>query len=166
MDRGPEAIADGTGQDDWDAFLRTGAAAAAEQDLQDAIKKATEAEAAKLRAEQLANAKKSLLQLLLLPVSDELVNAPNRQYVLHVHNNAKGTEVRLASQAALNAPDAELEQALKDFIFTGGAAANKRDEDAAAALELDATASRSPRSAMTRKPTGSPTTCRPPRTRR
>ncbi|HLL64205.1 MAG TPA: alpha-mannosidase [Micromonosporaceae bacterium] len=131
-----DAIADGTDQDDWNAFLDTGAQAAVEQDLRDAISKADKELAAKLRAEQLANAKKSLLQLLLLPVPDELVAAPNRQYVLHVHNNAKGLEVSLASQVALNAPDASLEQALSDFIFTGGAAANKRDEDAAAAREL------------------------------
>ncbi|MFI7596712.1 hypothetical protein [Actinoplanes sp. NPDC049681] len=130
------AIADGTDQDDWSAFLHTAAAAAAEQDLQDAIREATEADAAKLRAEQLAQAKRSLLQLLLLPVGEELVNAPNRQFVLHVHDNAKGTEVKLASQVALNAPDADLDQALKDFIFVGGAAANTRDEAAAAAKEL------------------------------
>ncbi|GAB1641320.1 alpha-mannosidase [Krasilnikovia sp. MM14-A1259] len=131
-----DAIADGTGQGDWDAFLNTGAAAAADQDMREAIEKADEEQAAKLRAERLAGAKKSLLQLLLLPVTDELVKAPNRQYVLFIHNNAKGSEVSLASQVALNAPDDQLEQALTDFIFTGGAAANKRDEDAAAAKEL------------------------------
>jgi hypothetical protein len=131
-----DAIAEGTGQDDWDAFLNTGAAAAADQDMREAIEKADEQLAAELRAQQLANAKRSLLQLLLLGVTDELVNAPNRQFVLFVHNNAKGLEVQLASQVALNAPDADLAQALTDFIFTGGAAANKRDEDAAAAKEL------------------------------
>ncbi|AEV85660.1 alpha integrin [Actinoplanes sp. SE50] len=130
------AIADGTGQAEWDAFLNTGAAAAAEQDLRDVIIDGDEAQAAKLRAARLVTAKKALLQLLLLPVTDEVVNAPDRQYVLFVHNNAKGTEVLLASQAALNAPDDKLAQALTDFIFTGGAAANKRDEDAAAAKEL------------------------------
>jgi hypothetical protein len=131
-----DAIADGTGRDDWDTFLDTGAQAAAEQDMRDAIAQADEEQAAKLRAEQLTNAKKSLLQLLLLPVTAEVVAAPNRQYVLFVHNNAKGNEVSLASQAALNAPDEQLAQALSDFIFTGGAAANKKDEDAAAAKEL------------------------------
>ncbi|OJF11524.1 FG-GAP repeat domain-containing protein [Couchioplanes caeruleus] len=131
------AIADGTDQDDWTAFLRTGAAAAAEKDLQEEIKNKTEAEAARLRAEQLANAKTSLLQMLLLPVTNELVNAPNRQFVLYIHNNAQGAEVRLASQVALNAPDAKLDQALKDFIFTGGAKANKLDEDVAAKRELE-----------------------------
>jgi hypothetical protein len=131
-----DAIADGTDQDDWDAFLNTGAAAAADQDMRDAIEQADEELAAQLRAQQLVSAKRSLLQLLLLGVTDELVNAPNRQYVLFVHNNAKGAEVQLASQVALNAPDADLAQALSDFIFTGGAAANKRDEDAAAAKEL------------------------------
>ncbi|WP_052311834.1 MULTISPECIES: hypothetical protein [unclassified Actinoplanes] len=130
------AIADGTGQAEWDAFLNTGAAAAAEQDLRDIIVDGDEAQAAKLRAAQLVAAKKSLLQLLLLPVTDELVNAPDRQFVLHIHNNAKGDEVSLASQVALNTPDDKLAQALTDFIFTGGAAANKRDEDAAAAKEL------------------------------
>jgi hypothetical protein len=131
-----DAIADGTDQDDWTAFLTVGAAAAAEQDMREAIEKADAEQAAILAAQQLATAKKSLLQLLLLPVTDELINAPDRQYVLYVHNNAKGVEVRLDSQAALNTPDAELAQALKDFIFTGGAAANKKDEDAAAAKEL------------------------------
>ncbi|GAA0545454.1 hypothetical protein GCM10010172_28880 [Paractinoplanes ferrugineus] len=131
-----DAIADGTDQDDWDAFLNVGAAAAADQDMREAIADADEELAAQLRARQLVNAKRSLLQLLLLGVTEELVNAPNRQYVLFVHNNAKGPEVQLASQVALNAPDADLAQALSDFIFTGGAAANKRDEDAAAAREL------------------------------
>ena len=131
-----DAIADGTGATEWDAFLDTGAQAAADQDMREAIEKADEELAAKLRAEQLANAKRSLLQLLLLPVTEELVNAPNRQFVLYVHNNAKGDEVSLASQVALNAPDEQLDQALSDFIFTGGAAANSRDEDAAAAKEL------------------------------
>ncbi|WP_433650286.1 FG-GAP repeat domain-containing protein [Micromonospora zamorensis] len=131
-----DAIADGTDQDDWTAFLTVGASAAHAQDVTDAIAEADAELAARLAAEQLATAKKSLLQLLLLPVSDELVAAPNRQFVLHVHNNAKGVEVKLASQVALNTPDQQLEQALKDFVFTGGAAANKRDEDAAAAKEL------------------------------
>jgi hypothetical protein len=131
-----DAVADGTGPAEWDVFLNTGAQSAAEQDLREAIDKADEEQAAKLRAEQLLTAKRALLQLLLLPVTEELVNAPNRQYVLNVHNTAKGAEVQLASQVALNAPDAELAQALSDFIFTGGAAANKRDEDAAAAKEL------------------------------
>ena len=44
--------------------------------------------------------------------------------------------VGLAAQAALNAPDPELDKALSDFIFTGGAAANTLDEKAAAAREL------------------------------
>ncbi|AEV88893.1 alpha integrin [Actinoplanes sp. SE50] len=131
-----DAIADGTGQAEWDTFLNTGAAAAADLDIREAIAKADAEQAAKLRAKQLADAKTSLLQLLLLPVTDEEVNAPNRQYVLFVHNNAKGSEVSLASQVALNAPDDQLDKALSDFIFTGGAAANKRDEDAAAAKEL------------------------------
>jgi hypothetical protein len=131
-----DAIADGTGQDEWTAFLTTGAQAAAELDMKEAIEKADAEQAAILAAQQLATAKRSLLQLLLLPVTDELINAPNRQYVLNIHNTAKGTEVLLAAQAALNAPDADLEKALRDFIFTGGAAANKKDEDAAAAKEL------------------------------
>ena len=131
-----DAIADGTDQADWTAFLTTGAQAAAEQDMREAIEKADAEQAAILAAQQLATAKRSLLQLLLLPVTDELVNAPNRQFVLNIHNTAKGTEVLLAAQAALNASDAELDKALKDFIFTGGAAANKKDEDAAAAKEL------------------------------
>ena len=130
------AIAAGTGPADWTAFLTTGAQTAHEQDITDAIRDANEAEAARLRAEQLATAKRSLLQLLLLPVTEELVNAPNRQYVLHVKNTAKGTEVLLAAQAALNAPDATLDKALSDFIYTGGAAANALDEKAAAAKEL------------------------------
>jgi hypothetical protein len=133
-----DAIADGTDQDDWTAFLTTGAQAAAEKDMKEAIEKADAEQAAKLAAQQLATAKRSLLQLLLLPVTDELINAPNRQYVLSIHNAAKGTEVILASQAALNAPDADLDKALKDFIFIGGAAANKKDEEAAAAKELAA----------------------------
>ncbi|WP_083449095.1 alpha-mannosidase [Actinoplanes rectilineatus] len=133
-----QAIADGTGQAEWDVFLDTGAAAAAEQDLREAIEKANEAEAERLRAEQLVAAKQSLLQLLLLPVTTELVNAPDRQFVLHVYTNAKGAEVKLSAQTALNAPDAQLAQSLKDYIFTGGAAANRRDEDAAAAKELAA----------------------------
>jgi hypothetical protein len=128
------AIAEGTGQDEWTAFLTTGAQTAAEQDIRDAIADSDAEQAAILTAQQLVTAKRSLLQLLLLPVTDELINAPNRQYVLSIHNTAKGTEVLLASQAALNAPD--LEAALKDFIFTGGAAANKKDEDVAAAKEL------------------------------
>jgi hypothetical protein len=128
------AIATGTGQDDWTAFLTTGAQAAREQDIEDEIKTSNAEQAALLRAQQLATAKRSLLQLLLLPVTEELVNAPNRQYVLHVKNSAKGTEVQLAAQAALNAAD--LEKGLSDFIFTGGAAANVKDEDAAAAKEL------------------------------
>ena len=123
-------------QVEWDAFLNTGAQVAAAQDMQDKIDKADAERAAKLRAEQLATAKRSLLQLLLLPVTEELINAPNRQYVLHVHNQATGAEVQLASQVALNAPDVELEKALSDFIFTGGAAANTRDEQVAAAKEL------------------------------
>jgi len=130
------AIAAGTGPADWTAFLTTGAQTAHEQDIADAIADANEAEAARLRAEQLATAKRSLLQLLLLPVTEELVNAPNRQYVLHVKNTAKGTEVLLAAQAALNAPDATLDKALSDFIFTGAATANALDEKAAAAREL------------------------------
>jgi hypothetical protein len=131
-----DAIADGTGREDWTAFLTVGAAVAAEKDMREAIEKADAELKAELIARQLATAKKSLLQLLLLPVTDELVNAPNRQFVLFVHNNAKGTEVKLTSQVALNTPDTDLEQALKDFIFTGGAAANKKDEDVAAAKEL------------------------------
>jgi hypothetical protein len=131
-----DAIVDGTDQDDWTAFLTTGAAVAHEQDVADAIAQADAELAARLAAEQLATAKTSLLQLLLLPVTPEVVSAPNRQFVLFVHNNAKGTEVQLASQVALNAPDADLEHALKDFIFIGGPAANKKDEDAAAAKEL------------------------------
>ena len=131
-----DAIADGTTQDDWTAFLTTGAQVAAELDMREAIEKADAELAAQLAAQQLATAKRSLLQLLLLPVTDELVNAPNRQFVLYVHSEAKGTEVRLAAQAALNAPDAEVSKALSDFIHTGGAAANTRDEQAAAAKEL------------------------------
>ncbi|HLL64206.1 MAG TPA: VCBS repeat-containing protein [Micromonosporaceae bacterium] len=131
-----DAILDGTDQEDWTAFLTVGAAVAAKRDMDEAIINANAVLAAELAAQQLATAKRSLLQLLLLPVTDELVNAPNRQYVLHVHNNAKGTEVKLASQVALNTSDAALAQALQDFIFTGGAAANKKDEDAAAAKEL------------------------------
>jgi hypothetical protein len=131
-----DAIADGTTDQDWTAFLTTGAAIAAHRDMTEAIDKADEELAAKLRAEQLATAKRSLLQLLLLPVTEELVSAPNRQYVLHVKNNAKGTEVKLASQTALNAPDSDLDKALNDFIFTGGATANTLDEQAAAAKEL------------------------------
>jgi hypothetical protein len=131
-----DAIADGTDADDWTAFLTTGAAEAAERDMAKKIAEADAELAAQLAAQQLATAKKSLLQLLLLPVTDELVNAPDRQYVLHVHGTAKGTEVKLAAQAALNASDADLAQALKDFIFTDGAAANTRDEAAAAAREL------------------------------
>jgi hypothetical protein len=130
------AIAEGTDQEDWTAFLTTGAQVAREQDIEEEIIDKNEEQIAKLRALQLATAKRALLQLLLLPVSEEIVSAPNRQYVLHVHNNAKGTEVKLASQIALNSPDAELDKALSDFIFTGGAAANKKDEDAAAAKEL------------------------------
>jgi hypothetical protein len=131
------AIADDTDETDWDEFLNTGAQAAAEQDVKDAIDVANEAEKARLLAEQLATAKRSLLQLLLLPVTEELVAAPNRQYVLHVKNNAKGAEVQLAAQVALNAPDDDLVKALSDFIFTGGAAANQRDEDAAEIKERD-----------------------------
>jgi hypothetical protein len=131
-----DAIADGTDQDDWTAFLTVGAQAAAEQDMKEAIEHADAEQAAILAAQQLATAKRSLLQLLLLPVTDELINAPNRQFVLSIKNTAKGTEVLLASQIALNAPDAELDKALRDFIFTGGAAANKKDEDVAAAKEL------------------------------
>ena len=130
------AVAAGTTQQDWTEFLTTGAAAARQLDIEKQIKDATDEEAARIRAQQLADAKKSLLQLLLLPVTQTLVDAPNRQYVLHVKDNAKGTEVKLAAQTALNAPDAEVDKALADFIFTGGAAANKRDEDAAAAKEL------------------------------
>ncbi|GAB1646220.1 hypothetical protein KRMM14A1259_66430 [Krasilnikovia sp. MM14-A1259] len=133
-----DAIRDGSTEQDWTAFLTTGAKAAADQDREEAIAKADAEQAAKLRAEQVAQAKRALLQLLLLPVTDELVNAPDRQFVLQVHNSAKGAEVILASQAALNAPDAELAKALSDFIFTGGAAANTRDEQAAAAKELAA----------------------------
>jgi hypothetical protein len=132
-----DAIADGTKQADWDTFLNTGAQVASDQDMREAIEQADEELAAQLRARQLAAAKRSLLQLLLLPVTEELINAPNRQFVLHVHNNAKHDEVSLASQVALNAPDDQLAQALSDFIFTGGAAANKRDEAAAAAIERD-----------------------------
>jgi hypothetical protein len=135
-DAAEAAIAAGTDQEDWTAFLTTGAQAAREQDMVDAIREADELEAARLRAEQLATAKRALLQLLVLPVTEELVNAPDRQYVLHVKNTAKGAEVQLASQAALNAADADLAQALRDFIFTGGAAANAKDEQAAAAKEL------------------------------
>ena len=130
------AFADGTDQSDWTEFLTTGAKEAARLDLERKIAIVGEVEAARLRAEALAAAKRSLLQLLLLPVTQELVDAPNRQYVLHIKDNAKGTEVKLAAQAALNASDATLAQALHDFIFTGGAAANVRDEQAAAAKEL------------------------------
>jgi hypothetical protein len=130
------AFASGSTQQDWTAFLTTGARIAADQDLADALAQADAEEAARLRAAQLATAKRSLLQLLLLPVTEELVNAPNRQYVLHVLAEADGVEVRLAAQAALNAADTAVEQALADFIFTGGAAANTRDEQAAAAKEL------------------------------
>jgi hypothetical protein len=122
-------------QAEWTAFLTTGAQVAADQDMKDAIAKADAEKAAQLAAQQLVTAKQALLQLLLLPVTDELINAPNRQYVLNIKNTAKGTQVLLAAQAALNAAD--LEPALKEFIFTGGAAANKKDEDAAAAKELD-----------------------------
>jgi hypothetical protein len=131
-----EAIKDGSTVADWAQFLATGAQEAHAQDVQDEIDRADAEQAARLRAEQLATAKRSLLQLLLIPVTEELVNAPNRQYVLHVHSTAKGTEVKLAAQAALNAPDAGLDKALSDFIFTGGAAANALDEQAAAAKEL------------------------------
>jgi hypothetical protein len=130
------AFADGTDQSDWTEFLTTGAKAAAKRDLEKKIEDASEAEAARLRAEELARAKRSLLQLLLLPVTQEVIDAPNRQYVLHVYGKAKGAEVKIAAQVALNAPDADLAQALSDFIFTGGAAANTRDENAAAAKEL------------------------------
>jgi hypothetical protein len=130
------AFADGTDQSDWTEFLTVGAAAAAKLDLEEKIKKADQAEADRLRAEQLLTGKRALLQLLLLPVNQQLLDAPNRQYVLHIKDQAKGTEVKLAAQAALNAPDADLAQALTDFIFTGGAAANTRDEQIAAAKEL------------------------------
>jgi hypothetical protein len=130
------AIGTDTDQEDWTAFLTIGAQVARAQDVADAIRIAGEAQAARLRAEQLATAKRSLLQLLLLPVNEELANAPDRQYVLHVKETAKGAEVQLAAQAAINAPDADVAQALRDFIFTGGAAANTRDEAAAAAKEL------------------------------
>ncbi|BCY15260.1 VCBS repeat-containing protein [Actinoplanes sp. L3-i22] len=125
-------------QADWTTFLTTGAATARAADIDKQLKDATEAEAARIRAEQLAAAKKSLLQLLLLPVTQELIDAPNRQFVLSVHSTAKGTEVVLAAQAALNAADADLDKALSDFIFTDGAAANTKDEQAAAAKELAA----------------------------
>jgi hypothetical protein len=128
------AIAVGSDQEDWTAFLTTGAQVAADQDMREAIDRADELEKARLRAEQLATAKRALLQLLLLPVTEELVNAPNRQYVLHVQANAKGTEVKLAAQAAINAAD--IDPALSEFIFTGGAAANLKDEKAAAARDL------------------------------
>ncbi|MFF0379649.1 VCBS repeat-containing protein [Actinoplanes missouriensis] len=130
------AWAEGSTQTEWTRFLTTGAAEAAKEDLDRKLKEADEVEAARLRAEALAAAKRSLLQLLLLPVTQELIDAPNRQYVLHIKDNAKGTEVKLAAQAALNASDATLAQALHDFIFTGGAAANTADEKAAAAKEL------------------------------
>ncbi|WP_221324625.1 VCBS repeat-containing protein [Actinoplanes sp. L3-i22] len=125
-------------QADWTTFLTTGAATARAADIDKQLKDATEAEAARIRAEQLAAAKKSLLQLLLLPVTQELIDAPNRQFVLSVHATAKGTEVVLAAQAALNAADADLDKALSDFIFTDGAAANTKDEQVAAAKELAA----------------------------
>jgi hypothetical protein len=131
-----KAIALGTTAEDWTQFLTVDAQIAAEQDMRKAIAEANAELAAELAAKQLATAKRSLLQLLLLPVTEELVSAPNRQYVLHVHANAKGTEVKLASQAAINTADAELEKALRDFIFTGGAAANVLDEKAAAEKEL------------------------------
>jgi hypothetical protein len=131
-----DAIADGTTQQDWTEFLTVDAQAAAEQDLRETITEGDAAQAARLRAEQLATAKRALLQLVLLPVTEELVNAPNRQFVLHVHFNAKGTEVKLAAQAVLNTSDAGIDKALSDFIFTGGAAANARDEEVAAAKEL------------------------------
>ncbi|WP_221327254.1 RICIN domain-containing protein [Actinoplanes sp. L3-i22] len=130
------AFAEGSTQTEWTAFLTGGAKTAADQDLADAVAQSDAEQAAKLLAAQLASAKRALLQLLLLPVTEELIAAPNRQYVLQIHAQAKGIEVQLASQAALNAPDADVEQALKDFIFTGGAAANARDEATAAAAEL------------------------------
>jgi hypothetical protein len=131
-----EAIKEGSTAADWTQFLTVGAQAAHNQDVRDEIDRADAEQAAVLAAQQLATAKRSLLQMLLLPVTEELVSAPNRQFVLHVKNNAKGTEVQLAAQAALNAPDATLDKALSDFIFTGGAAANALDEKAAAAKEL------------------------------
>jgi hypothetical protein len=132
-----KAIAEESTAADWEKFLDTGAQVAAEQDLKDAIEDANEEEAARLRAAQLATAKRALLQLLLLPVTEELVNAPNRQYILQVHAQAKGPEVQLAAQQALNAPDATLDKALSDFIFTGGAAANARDEQVLADKERE-----------------------------
>jgi hypothetical protein len=130
------AIRIGSTQQDWTAFLTTEGPAAADRDVDIEIAKATEAEAEKIRAEQLKNAKRSLLQLLQLPVSEEVVNAPNRQFTLTVKDSAKGKEVQLAAQAALNAPDADVAKALRDFVFTEGAAANTRDEKVAAAKEL------------------------------
>ena len=131
-----DAIKEGSTAADWTRFLTVGAQVAHDQDVQDAIEQADAEQAALLAAQQLATGKRSLLQMLLLPVTEELVNAPNRQYVLHIKDNAKGTEVKLAAQAALNAPDAGLAKALSDFIFTGGPAANALDEKAAAAKEL------------------------------
>jgi hypothetical protein len=131
-----DAFREGSTEDDWLAFLTTGVQAAAAADLADAIAKADADQAAQLLAQQNVTAKKSLLQLLQLPVTDERVNTPDREFVLTVHSEAKGVEVQLAAQAALDAPDDQLAQALHDFIFTGGSAANTRDEQAAAAKEL------------------------------
>ncbi|GAB1643680.1 FG-GAP repeat domain-containing protein [Krasilnikovia sp. MM14-A1259] len=133
-----QAIRDGSTQDDWTAFLAGGAQNAAEQDRADAIAKADGDKAAKLRAAQLADGKRALLQLLLIPVSEELVVAPNKEFVQAIRKQAKGTEVQLAAQAALltAGSDSDLDKALSDFIFTGGAAANTRDEQAADAKEL------------------------------
>ncbi len=131
-----DAFREGSTADDWLAFLTTGVQAAAAADLADAIAQADADQAAKLQAQQNITDKKALLQLLQLPVTDERVNAPDREFVLTVHGEAKGVEVQLAAQGALDAPDDQLVQALHDFIVTGGSAANTRDEQAAAAKDL------------------------------
>jgi hypothetical protein len=132
-----DAIADGTDQDDWTAFLTTGAQVAAERDLREAIEEADAEQAAKLRAEQLATAKRLAAAAAAAPGHRGAGQRhPTGSMCCTCTPTAKGTEVKLASQVALNAPDAELDQALSTFIFTGGAAANKKDEDAAAAKEL------------------------------
>ncbi|GLY03683.1 hypothetical protein [Actinoplanes sp. NBRC 101535] len=113
-----------------EAFIATGLAEAARQDTDDRIA----ADAAKTEAEKAAElakaAKRFAANRILLPVTDELLNLPDRDFIVTVWNfTAAGTEVQAAAVSAARSLDPAVWAA---FITTGIHQA--RDRDIAIAL--------------------------------
>ncbi|MBU2670983.1 hypothetical protein KOI35_46545 [Actinoplanes bogorensis] len=110
---------------DRTAFIAAGMAAAAGQDVDDRIaadEAKTEAEKA---AERSRAAKKLAANRILMPVTDELLSLPDRDFVTVVWNFADdGTEVQAAAIVAARSLDPAV---WKAFIDTGIHAAKDRD---------------------------------------